>query len=121
MYIGHATLGIESLCKGPLHIDYQLTNSKFAPLFPPSSIRNAPCGRISFNCTIEQQCVWGMKFLKIMVRLKDSSEIDLTEGNLWRLVVSRSKIDGEEQYSSTDTSIPAVTDQMVDLDAERKV
>lgn len=56
-----------------------------------------------------------------MVRLKDSSEIDLTEGNLWRLVVSRSKIDGEEQYSSTDTSIPAVTDQMVDLDAERKV
>lgn len=62
-----------------------------------------------------------MKFLKIMVRLKDSSEIDLTEGNLWRLVVSRSKVDGEEQYSSTDTSIPAVTDQMVDLDAERKV
>lgn len=62
-----------------------------------------------------------MKFLKIMFRLKDSNEIDLNDGNLWRIVVSRSKLDGEEQYCSADTSIPAVTDQMMDLDAERKV
>ena len=35
--------------------------------------------------------------------------------------MSRTKNDGEDVYHSTDTSIPAVTDQLTELDAERKV
>lgn len=42
VYIGHATLGIESLCKGPLHIDYQLTNTKFSTFFYSNTLETLP-------------------------------------------------------------------------------
>ena len=59
--------------------------------------------------------------MKAVIHLKYSNELNLLDGNYWSVVVSRTKIDGEDVYHSTDTSIPAVTDQLTELDAERKV
>ena len=83
--------------------------------------RKQPCGRISFNCTIEQQCVWGLRFSRATVRLRDEGDLDLNEGNLWSLVVSMTKNEGEELYHSSDTSIPVVTNEVAELDADKKV
>ena len=47
---------------------------------------------------MEQQCVWGVKFLKTQIKLKDSSEINITDGNLWSIVVSKANQDSEDKY-----------------------
>lgn len=85
------------------------------------SDRGNSTARISFNCTIEQHAVWSLKFMKAMVRLKYSNELNLVDGNLWSVVVSRTRNDGEDTFRSTDTSIPAVTNQLTELDAEKRV
>lgn len=59
--------------------------------------------------------------MKAMVRLKYSNELNLVDGNLWSVVVSRTRNDGEDTFRSTDTSIPAVTNQLTELDAEKRV
>lgn len=94
--IGRASLPLIKIAEGPFHIDYQLINNKleFYTLF---TRRKAPCGRITFNCTIEQQCVWGVKFLKTQVKLKDSSEININEGNLWSIAICKTNIDSEDK------------------------
>lgn len=118
--IGRAFVPIRAICEGPFHIDYQLLNNKFC--FRASFInRKQPCGRISFNCTIEQQCVWGLRFSRATARLRDEGDLDLNEGNLWSLVVSMTKNEGEELYHSSDTSIPVVTNEVAELDADKKV
>lgn len=83
--------------------------------------RGNPTARISFNCTIEQQAVWSLKFIKSIVHVKYSNELNLVDGNYWSLLVSRSRNDGEDTFHSTDTSIPAVTTHLTDIDAEKKV
>lgn len=47
---------------------------------------------------MEQQCVWGVKFLKTQIKLKDSSEININDGNLWSIVVSKANQDSEDKY-----------------------
>lgn len=59
--------------------------------------------------------------MKAVIHLKYSNELNLLDGNYWSVVVSRTRNEGEDIYHSTDTSIPAVTDQLTELDAERKV
>ena len=59
--------------------------------------------------------------MKAVIHLKYSNELNLLDVNYWSVVVSRTKNDGEDVYHSADTSIPAVTDQLTELDAERKV
>lgn len=46
---------------------------------------------------MEQQCVWGVKFLKTQIKLKDSSEINMNDGNLWSIVVSKANQDSEDK------------------------
>lgn len=46
---------------------------------------------------MEQQCVWGVKFLKTQIKLKDSSEININDGNLWSIVVSKANQDSEDK------------------------
>lgn len=80
---------------------------------------------------MEQQCVWGMKLLKTQIKLKDNEELDINDGNLWSLLVCKTNINSEDKcvsfspltcrYTSKDTSIPVVTDQLGELDAEKKV
>ena len=59
--------------------------------------------------------------MKAVIHLKFSNELDLNDGNLWSVVVSRANNDGEDVYHSTDTSIPAVTNQLTEIDAEKRV
>ena len=47
---------------------------------------------------MEQQCVWGVEFLKTQIKLKDSSEININDGNLWSIVVSKANQDSEDKY-----------------------
>ena len=46
--------------------------------------------------------------MKAVIHLKFSNELDLNDGNLWSVVVSRTKNDGEDVYHSTDTSMARV-------------
>lgn len=64
-------------------------------------IRKSPCGRITFNCTMEQQCVWGMKLLKTQIKLKDNEELDINDGNLWSILVCKINIDSEDKLRFT--------------------
>lgn len=118
--IGKAFIPIQAICEGPFHIDYQLLNNKCGSYVSMTG-RKQPCGRISFNCTIEQQCVWGLRFSRATVRLRDGDDLNLNDGNLWSLVVSMTKNEGEELYHSSDTSIPVVTNEVAELDADKKV
>ena len=95
--IGKASLTLIRIAEGPFHIDYQLLNNKYFWIIY-LTCRKAPCGRIAFNCTMEQQCVWGVKFLKTQIKLKDSSEINMNDGNLWSIVVSKANQDSEDKY-----------------------
>ena len=80
---------------------------------------------------MEQQCVWGFKLLKSQIKLKDSGDVDITEGNHWSIQICKTNADSEDRYTpqhpltsryaSTDTSIPVVIDQVGELDAEKKV
>ena len=105
--IGRAFVPIRAICEGPFHIDYQLLNNK-------SWFRASFMNR-------KQPCVWGLRFSRATVRLRDEGDLDLNEGNLWSLVVSMTKNEGEELYHSSDTSIPVVTNEVAELDADKKV
>lgn len=80
---------------------------------------------------MEQQCVWGLKLLKTQIKLKDSGDVDITEGNHWSIQICKTNADSEDRYTpqhsltgryaSADTSIPVVIDQVGELDAEKKV
>ena len=100
--IGKASLPLIRIAEGPAYTDsmglndFQLLNNKYFWIMY-LTCRKAPCGRIAFNCTMEQQCVWGVKFLKTQIKLKDSSEINMNDGNLWSIVVSKANQDSEDK------------------------
>ena len=121
MLIGRTSLSIHKLCEGPFHVDYQLVNNRSEIGIFGIICRGNPTARISFNCTIEQQAVWSLKFVKSVVHVKYSNELNLVNGNYWSLLISRSRNDGEDTFNSTDKSIPAVTTHLTDLDEEKKV
>ena len=74
--IGSTSISLKQIATGPVHHDHQLVSTHRA--------NPSPCGRVSFNCTMQSTDVWKMTFSGYRIIYR-KSVLDETHGRPFRI------------------------------------